>query len=138
MERARARRRLLALSTLAALAAAGFAIGAVLGSGSGVGSSGSGSGGGTTPTGGGGSNEAGTTTGGSEGSSGEAAKPSLAETLRPGELAGERVVVGIDGTGITPELRAAIAQGKVAGVVLFEADFPSRGAGRALIDELQA
>ena len=135
MERARARRRLLALGTLAALAVAGFAVGALLGSGS---SGSGGSGGGATPVDGGGSNGGGTTTGGSEGSSGEAARPTLAETLRPGELAGERVVVGIDGTGITPELHAAIAKGQVAGVVLFEADFPSRAAGRALIDALQA
>jgi beta-N-acetylhexosaminidase len=46
--------------------------------------------------------------------------------------------VAIDGTGLSRELRAAIAQGKVAGVVLFEADFRSRAAGRALIDEVQA
>ena len=35
-------------------------------------------------------------------------------------------MVGVDGTGLTPELRGAIHAGKVAGVVLFEADFPSR------------
>ena len=127
MERARARRRVLALGTLIALAAAGFAIGAVVGSGSGGGSAGSGSSFSSGAAG------ASTTTDGSE-----EPQPSLAETLRPGELAGERVVVGIDGTGITPELRAAIAKGQIAGVVLFEADFPSRAAGRALIDELQA
>ena len=38
-------------------------------------------------------------------------------------------MVAIDGTGLTPELRDAIHSGKVAGVVLFEADFPSRAAG---------
>ncbi|MBS1882999.1 MAG: glycoside hydrolase family 3 protein [Actinobacteria bacterium] len=133
MERARARRRRLALSTLIALAVAGFALGAVIGSGSGGGPSSEGSsGGGGTPTSGGSSN--GGTTSGSE----AAPRPTLVATLRPGELAGERVVVGIDGTGLTPELRAAIARGKVAGVVLFAADFPSRGAGKALIDALQA
>lgn len=73
-----------------------------------------------------------------EGGSGGAPKRTLVETLRPGELAGERIVVAIDGTGLTAELRQAIAKGKVSGVVLFEADFPSRAAGRALIAEVQA
>ncbi len=125
------RRRRLTLSVLAALAVAGFAVGAV------VGSSGSGgrptarqAGQGSTAAAGAGGS---TTTGSTEEST-----PTLAETLRPGELAGERIVVSIDGTGLTPELRQAIAKGKVAGVVLFEADFPTRAAGRALIDEVQA
>jgi beta-N-acetylhexosaminidase len=47
-------------------------------------------------------------------------------------------VVGLDGTGITPGLHRAVAEGKLAGVVLFEADFPTRVAGRELIEELQA
>jgi beta-N-acetylhexosaminidase len=124
MERAKARRRLLALAVLVALAALGFAAGAVLGS------------------------------GGSDDSEeisdyfhGEAAtevgaeappRPRLAEGLTPAQLAGERIVVAVDGTGLTPELRGAIHSGKVAGVVLFEADFPSRAAGRELIEALQA
>jgi beta-N-acetylhexosaminidase len=142
MESDRVRRRRLTLSVLAALAVAGFAVGAVVGSsGSGGGSTarqasrgstaGDGPGQGSTAGGSGGSTSAG-------GSATEEAKPSLVETLRPGELAGERIAVAIDGTGLSQELRAAIAQGKVAGVVLFEADFPSRAAGRALIDAVQA
>jgi beta-N-acetylhexosaminidase len=126
------RRRRLTLSVLAALAVAGFAVGAVLGSGSG-GSSGGGSGDSGSGT---GSSADGSSSGG--GSSTEESKPTLVETLRPGELAGVRIVVSIDGTGLTAELRAAIAKGKVAGVVLFEADFPSRSAGRALIAGVQA
>ena len=47
-------------------------------------------------------------------------------------------MVAVDGTGLTPELRGAIHSGKVAGVVLFEADFPSRAAGRELIAAVQA
>ncbi|HEY5334283.1 MAG TPA: glycoside hydrolase family 3 N-terminal domain-containing protein, partial [Solirubrobacterales bacterium] len=47
-------------------------------------------------------------------------------------------MVSIDGTGLTPELRNAVHTGKVAGVVLFEADFPSRAAGHELIAALQA
>lgn len=127
MERARARRRRLALTVLVVLALAGFAVGALVGRG--------GSGGRPTvrPPGEGTTAAAGSSTASSEG-----AQRTLAETLRPGELAGERVVVGIDGTGITPELHAAVRTGKVAGVLLFEADFPTRAAGRELIDELQA
>ncbi len=135
MESPRARRRRLTLGVLAALAIAGFAVGAVVGKGSG-GSSGRRSG--TPPSGGGPSAGSNSTGDGSSPSSAEETKPSLVETLRPGELAGERIVVSIDGTGLTSELRAAIAKGKVAGVVLFEADFPTRAAGRALIDEVQA
>jgi beta-N-acetylhexosaminidase len=128
MESDRARRRRLTLSALAALAVAGFAVGAVVGRGTSGGGSG-GSGSVTDPA-------AESTSGGS--SSTDESKPTLAQTLRPGELAGERIVVSIDGTGLTSELRAAIAKGKVAGVVLFEADFPTRAAGRALIEEVQA
>jgi beta-N-acetylhexosaminidase len=125
MERGRARRRRLALATLGAVAVGGFALGAVLGSGS--------SGGGS------GSNRSGGSTDGGRTSPAEAhPRPRLAATLRPGELAGERIVVSIDGTGLTPELRNAVRTGKVAGVVLFEADFPTRSAGRELIDALQA
>jgi beta-N-acetylhexosaminidase len=125
MERDRVRRRRLTLIVLVALAIGGFAVGIAVGSGAG----GSGSGGGSDHGGGAGP--------GAGGSSSSESKPILAETLRPGELAGERIVVSIDGTGLTPELRRAIAQGKVAGVVLFETDFPTRAAGRALIDEVQ-
>lgn len=127
MERARARRRRLALATLAALAVAGFAVGAVLGSGSGTSGSGGGRSGGS-----GGASSSGTST------SAEPPRPTLAERLTPGELAGERVVVSIDGTGLTSGLRRAIHSGAVAGVVLFEADFPTRAAGRELIAALQA
>jgi beta-N-acetylhexosaminidase len=131
MERTRARRRRLALGTLALLAVAGFAIGAVLGGGSG-GSGTGGSGGGRSGGSGGGSSSGPST------SAEEARRPTLAQRLTPGELAGERVVVSIDGTGLTPELRQAIHEGEVAGVVLFEADFPSRAAGRELIAAVQA
>jgi beta-N-acetylhexosaminidase len=122
MERATARRRRLALGTLGALAVAGFAVGALLGGGSGSHSS----------------RQAGqaSTAGGEEPP--ERARPTLAERLTPSELAGERVVVGVDGTGLTPELRNAVHTGKVAGAVLFEPDFPTRAGGRELIDALQA
>jgi beta-N-acetylhexosaminidase len=129
MERARARRRLLALGTLAALAVLGFAAGAVLGSG--------GSGDSGNPGGGSGAREADATTTADVGVE-EAPRPTLAESLTPAQLAGERIVVGLDGTGLSAALKGAIRSGKVAGVVLFEADFPTRAAGRELIRQLQA
>jgi beta-N-acetylhexosaminidase len=65
-------------------------------------------------------------------------RPSVAETLSPKLLAGERIVAGLDGTAISPGLRAAIREGRIAGVVLFAGNFPSRAAGRRLIVRLQA
>src|ERR1700735_4448539 len=128
MERATVRRRRLALATLALLAAAGLAAGVIVGGGSG------GSG-----TGGSGGDRSGGSTSSTVGSTAvEEKRPTLAERLTPSQLAGERVVVSIDGTGLTEELRHAIRAGKVAGVVLFEADFPSRAAGRELIDAVQS
>lgn len=61
----------------------------------------------------------------------------VAETLPATQLAGQRIVVGLPGTSISPGLRAAIAAGRVAGVVLFAENFPSRGAGKRLISQLQ-
>jgi beta-N-acetylhexosaminidase len=66
-----------------------------------------------------------------------APEPRAAEVLSLKQLAGERIVTGLGGTSISPALRAAIHEGKVAGVVLFAANFPSRAAGRRLISRLQ-
>ena len=65
-------------------------------------------------------------------------QPSVAETLSPKQLAGERIVVGLPGTSVSPALRGAIAEGRVAGVILFAENIPSRAAGRRLIARLQA
>jgi beta-N-acetylhexosaminidase len=65
-------------------------------------------------------------------------EPGVAETLSLKELAGERIVVGVNGTSVGGELRTAIRKGRVAGVVLFGGNFPSRAAGRRLIAQLQA
>lgn len=62
----------------------------------------------------------------------------VASTLAAGQLAGERVVAGLAGTGVSPRLRRAVAEGRIAGVVLFASSFPSREAGRRLIARLQA
>jgi beta-N-acetylhexosaminidase len=134
MERATVRRRRLALATLALLAAAGLAAGVIVGGGSGD----SGTGGSGGDRSGGSTRSAGGATAAGESSAPEERQPTLAERLTPSQLAGERVVVSIDGTGLTGELRHAIHAGKVAGVVLFEADFPSRAAGRELIDAVQS
>lgn len=67
-----------------------------------------------------------------------AAKPTVAETLPPKLLAGQRIVVGLSGTAIAPALRSAIREGRLAGVVLFAGNFPSRAAGARLIARLQA
>ena len=64
--------------------------------------------------------------------------PSAAETLPLKQLAGQRIVVGFSGTSISPALRTAIREGRIAGVVLFAENFPSRAAGKRLVDRLQA
>ncbi len=129
MGRAKARRRRVALVVLGALAALGFAAGAMLGSGGSGHSEGAG---GRLDV-----READQRTTAGEVAE-EAPRPAPAERLTPAQLAGERIVVSVDGTGLTPGLRGAIHAGKVAGVVLFEVDFPSRAAGRELIAALQA
>ncbi len=69
---------------------------------------------------------------------GSDAKPRPATALAPDQLAGQRIVVGVSGTSISRGLRGAIRQGRIAGVVLFAANLPSRAAGRRLIARLQA
>ncbi len=66
-----------------------------------------------------------------------AAKADVASTLSLPQLAGERIVVGLGGTSVSPALRTAIHRGEVAGVALFAGNFPSRAAGRRLIARLQ-
>jgi beta-N-acetylhexosaminidase len=68
----------------------------------------------------------------------DAPQPSVAETLPAKQLAGLRIVTGLQGTSISPGLREAITAGRVAGIVLFSENIPSRAAGRRLISHLQA
>jgi beta-N-acetylhexosaminidase len=103
MERAKARRRRLALGVLAGLAAGAFALGATLGD-----------------------------------SPAPEKVDETASTLSIPRLAGERIVVGLSGTRVSPDLKAAIGEGSIAGVVLFADNFPSRAAGRRLVASLQA
>lgn len=64
-------------------------------------------------------------------------EPEVASTLPAQQLAGERIVAGLPGTSISPALRVAVREGRVAGVVLFAENFPTRAAGRRLIAQLQ-
>jgi beta-N-acetylhexosaminidase len=68
----------------------------------------------------------------------EPAQPTVAETLPATQLAGERILTGLRGTSISARLREAIGEGRIAGVVLFAGNFPSRAAGRRLVARLQA
>lgn len=65
-------------------------------------------------------------------------EPDVAETLSVKHLAGERIVVGLGGTSVSAGLRSAVREGRIAGVVLFAENFPTRAAGRRLISRLQA
>ena len=54
------------------------------------------------------------------------------------ELAGQRVVLGLNGTSVPSAVRRLIRAGDAIGVILFADNFPSRSAGRRLIAELQS
>jgi beta-N-acetylhexosaminidase len=115
MQEAIKRRRRAAMGTLSCLAILAFVVGLALGKGpAGPGSDRAAQAGGGTAT------------------------SERAGALTPGQLAGERIIVGLSGTTAPPELKAAIRHGDLAGVVLYAGNFPSRAAGRKLISQLQA
>jgi beta-N-acetylhexosaminidase len=62
----------------------------------------------------------------------------VASTLSPPQLAGERIVAGFSGTTVPTPLKRAIREGRLAGVVLFADNLPSRAAARRLVSGLQA
>ncbi|MEX2108106.1 MAG: glycoside hydrolase family 3 N-terminal domain-containing protein [Solirubrobacterales bacterium] len=72
------------------------------------------------------------------GDSPSAPTPSAASQLSLGQLAGQRIVVGFEGTEVPASVRGMVREGRVAGVILFADNFPSRSAGRGLVDDLQA
>ncbi|MFI5027449.1 MAG: glycoside hydrolase family 3 N-terminal domain-containing protein [Solirubrobacterales bacterium] len=69
---------------------------------------------------------------------GGSTEPSATSRLTLRQLAGERLVVGLPGTSVPPELKRMIGRGALAGVILFAGNFPSRAAGRRLVADLQA
>ncbi len=73
-------------------------------------------------------------TAGSDSTSG----PDLASTLSAPQLAGERIVAGFAGTSVPPALIEDIRGGRVAGVILFADNLPSRAEARRLIERLQS
>jgi beta-N-acetylhexosaminidase len=62
---------------------------------------------------------------------------SAAEALPASKLAGERIIVGFPGTGVPEAVKRMIRRGRIAGVILFSDNLPSRSAGRRLIARLQ-
>jgi beta-N-acetylhexosaminidase len=64
--------------------------------------------------------------------------PSAASELSLKQLAGQRLVVGYPGPTPPPAVKALVREGRLAGVILFAENFPSRDAGRRAIAELQA
>jgi beta-N-acetylhexosaminidase len=62
---------------------------------------------------------------------------SAAEQLSVPKLAGQRLIVGFPGTNVPAAVKEMIRQGRIAGVILFSDNFPSRAAGRRLIARLQ-
>ncbi len=60
-----------------------------------------------------------------------------AERLSIPHLAGQRLVVGFPGTDVPGAVKEMIREGRLAGVILFSDNFPSRSAGRRLIARLQ-
>lgn len=54
------------------------------------------------------------------------------------QLAGQRITWPIDGTSVSPAMRAAIRRGEVGSVILFARNAPTRAALRRLTSQLQA
>ena len=69
---------------------------------------------------------------------GEEGKRAAADRLSVRELAGQRIVIGLNGTRIPGEVRRMIREGDAAGVILFADNFPTRARGRRLAAELQS
>lgn len=67
-----------------------------------------------------------------------APRPSAAAQLPPRQLAGERLIAGFPGTEVPGSLRRMIRRGELAGVILFEANLPSRASARRLIAQVQS
>ncbi len=69
---------------------------------------------------------------------GEEPARSVASQLDKPQLAGQRVVTGFQGTSVPARVRRMVREGRLAGVILFAGNTPTRAAGRSLIRSLQA
>lgn len=65
-------------------------------------------------------------------------RPSAVSQLTRAQLAGQRLVLGFQGTRPSDAAIRLIREGSVAGVILFADNLPSRAVGRRLIRRLQA
>jgi beta-N-acetylhexosaminidase len=65
-------------------------------------------------------------------------QPKAVDRLAPAQLAGQRIVVGFDGTEIPAAVKQMVREGKAAGVILFADNLPSRAFARRLVGRLQA
>ena len=61
----------------------------------------------------------------------------VAAGLPLGQLAGQRIITGFLGTQVPEPVRQLIRSGRIAGVILFADNLPSRAAGRRLVSSLQ-
>lgn len=69
---------------------------------------------------------------------GSSPRPSVVSQLTASQLAGQRIVLGFQGTRPSDATIRLIREGKAAGVILFSDNLPSRAAGRQLVRRLQA
>jgi len=69
---------------------------------------------------------------------GQAPRPSAASQLTAAQLAGQRIVLGFQGTRPSRAAIRLIREGGAAGVILFADNLPSRAEGRRLIRRLQS
>ena len=65
-------------------------------------------------------------------------RANAASRLTDAQLAGQRLIAGFPGTEPPAAVRRMIRGGRLAGVILFSENLPSRSAGRRLIRRLQA
>jgi beta-N-acetylhexosaminidase len=66
-----------------------------------------------------------------------APQPGAASRLSLGQLAGERLIAGFSGVEAPRALKRMIRRGELAGLILFEANLPSRAAARDLTAEVE-
>ena len=68
---------------------------------------------------------------------GPAQRPTAASRLALRQLAGQRIVAGFAGADVPDRVREMVREGRIAGVILFAGNLPSREAGQQLVARLQ-